>query len=103
MNEKRAETARTLYRLRETRRAREDAMARAKEVTAEIVRLRFDALALALKAINDLPKLLAAYEETGDHDHSHLGNRPVAPGEFCPGGDCNVNRARRIIAALKGV
>lgn len=47
-----------------------------------------------------LTQLLKAYEATGDHDH---GSGPIAPGKPCPGGDCSVTRARRLLAALEYV
>lgn len=55
-----------------------------------------DALVAALNLIDRLPELLAAYEATGDHDH---GRGRLAAGQACPGGDCLVARARRVIAA----
>ncbi len=91
--EMRLQTARAL-------RIEEHAKARAARAAREVREERFDALQRALNAIEKLPELLAAYEATGDHDHSTLGNRPLPVGAPCPGGDCNVARARRIIATL---
>lgn len=60
---------------------------------------KFDALQRALNTIDALPELLKAYEQTGDHNHG--GRRgALGVGEYCPGGDCNVTRARKVIAAL---
>ncbi len=56
-----------------------------------------DALQHALNTIDRLPAILAAYEATGDHDHD---DSPLAPGAPCPGGDCLVSNARRIIAVI---
>lgn len=41
---------------------------------------------------------LLAYEATGDHIH---GLTRIAIGAPCPGGDCTVVRARRVIAAME--
>jgi hypothetical protein len=49
-------------------------------------------------AMNAVETVLAAYEATGDHDH---GRGPIAPGAPCPGGDCLVTEARRMIAARR--
>lgn len=66
----------------------------------EAVLVRLDELHSALRAIEKLPALLEAYERTGDHDHTLHGTRPLAPGAPCPGGDCLVDKARKVIAAL---
>jgi len=42
--------------------------------------------------------LLVAYEKTGDHNH---GRGPLPPNATCHGGDCIVERAVRIIAAMR--
>jgi hypothetical protein len=42
----------------------------------------------------ELGKALLAYEATGDHDH---GNKPLPVGAPCPGGDCWVARARKLL------
>lgn len=60
-----------------------------------------DALVRALNTIDNLPEILAAYEATDDHDHSVSGNHRIAPGAPCPGGDCLVSKARRIIERLQ--
>ncbi len=52
-----------------------------------------DALEAALRS---LPALLVAYEATGDHDHGRGTLRPGAP---CPGGDCLIDRVRRMLPA----
>jgi hypothetical protein len=60
-----------------------------------------EALADVLRAIRTLPEALHAYELTGDHNHSWSSkSKPLAPGAPCPGGDCMVDEARKIIAAL---
>jgi len=41
---------------------------------------------------------LRHYESTSDHDH---GSGPLKPGAECPGGDCLVARARRVLAAME--
>ncbi len=55
----------------------------------------------ALRRVAELPQVLANYERTGDHDHSSNGTRPLPVGASCPGGDCDVARARAIIKALE--
>jgi hypothetical protein len=60
----------------------------------EHVENRRDALVQALKMLERLPKLLAAYEATGDHDHGH---GPIVAGSGCSGGDCLVAKARHFI------
>ncbi len=77
--------------------AEKNRIARAKR---EAVNEKLDALVRALNAIEKLPELLTAYELTGDHDHSMHGTRPLPVGAACPGGDCLVTKARRVIAAL---
>lgn len=47
---------------------------------------------------------LAAYEATGDHDHSLHGTRPIKPGGPCGNGDdCWVKRARASLAAIEAL
>lgn len=92
--EMRLQTARAL-------RIEEHAKARAARAVREVREERFDALQRALNAIEKLPEVLMAYEATGDHDHSVNGTHPLHVGAPCPGGDCNVAKARRIIEALK--
>lgn len=51
-----------------------------------------------------LREALAAYEATGDHDHSIDGTRPIPPGGPCGmGDDCWVRRARASLAALEAL
>lgn len=38
---------------------------------------------------------LARYEATGDHNH---GRGPINPGAPCPGGDCYVDKARKLLS-----
>jgi hypothetical protein len=92
--EMRLQTARVL-------RKEEQERVRALAVSKRLREEAFDALQRALNTIERLPVLLVAYEATGDHDHSTSGTRPLAVGAPCPGGDCNVARARRIIDALR--
>lgn len=72
----------------------------------QIYRVRFhrDALLAKLRKIaaerDDLYKLLGEYENTGDHDH---GRGPIKPYADCPGGDCLVARARKLIEAMDAV
>lgn len=91
--EMRLQTARKL-RIEEAAKKRKTAMERAWR------RERLDALARVLNAIEGLPEVLAKYEATGDHDHTLHGTRPILPGAPCPGGDCLVDKARKVIAAL---
>lgn len=44
---------------------------------------------------NTLREALAAYEATDDHDH---GGKKLKPGAPCPGGDCLVAMARKLLA-----
>lgn len=82
--------------------AREDKeRKRAARVAREAMLVKLDRLANALSTIENLPAILAEYEATGDHDHSSHGTRPLLPGAPCPGGDCLVDKARKVIAALK--
>lgn len=49
-------------------------------------------------AWQDLSSALIRYEMTGDHDHSWPGKpKPILVGKPCPGGDCNVYRARKLL------
>lgn len=66
----------------------------------EAVQVRLDRLVRTLSMIETLPAILAEYEATGDHDHSMHGTRPLPVGAPCPGGDCIVDKARKVIAAL---
>jgi hypothetical protein len=51
-----------------------------------------------------LREALAAYEATGDHDHSAHGTRPIPPGGPCGlGDDCWVRRARAVLAAIEAL
>lgn len=43
---------------------------------------------------------LAEYEATGDHDH---GNGPIAPGAPCPGRDCWVYKARKLLDHMRAL
>lgn len=49
------------------------------------------------KATKDLNDALSMYERTGDHDHSVTGSRPIPVGGACPGGDCMVDKARKVL------
>lgn len=53
---------------------------------------------VGLMSPSTLRKALAEYEATGDHDH---GRGPIKPGAPCPGGDCWVARARKLLATLE--
>lgn len=56
-----------------------------------------DTLERLMKVLQDveaLPDIMRAYEETGDHDH---GNGRIGPGMPCPGGDCLVAKARKLL------
>lgn len=66
------------------------------EKRAQAVRA-MDAL---LNAINPerVKEALHDYELTHDHNHGRGSLRPGAP---CPGDDCTVARARRVIAAME--
>jgi hypothetical protein len=44
-----------------------------------------------------LGRALLAYEGTGDHDHGWNRSKPLLPGARCPGGDCLVDKARRLL------
>jgi len=66
----------------------------------EAMLVKLDRLARTLSMIETLPTILAEYEATGDHDHSMHGTRPLPVGAPCPGGDCLVDKARKVIAAL---
>lgn len=92
--EMRLQTARNL--------AQEAAAVRRREAQRKReVRDAIDRLARALDTIEKLPAILAAYELTGDHDHSLHGTRPLPPGYQCSGGgDCLVYKARKVIEAL---
>ena len=71
---------------------------RAASAKKRAAREALDRLHCALRVVEKvLPAILAAYEATGDHDH---GRGAIAPGAPCPGGDCLVDKARRILAAL---
>jgi hypothetical protein len=61
----------------------------------------FDRLMLALRAAkHDVAAALSIYERDKDHDH---GRGPIPAGAPCPGGDCNVRRARELLAVLHDV
>lgn len=49
-------------------------------------------------AWNTLSEALMSYECTGDHDHGWgEHSRRVLPGAPCPGGDCRVFEARKLL------
>ena len=48
--------------------------------------------------VETLARVLAWYEATGDHNHG-AGSIKGAP---CPGGDCYVDKARKLLAAVGG-
>lgn len=48
----------------------------------------------------NLGRALGTYEAMGDHDH---GRGVLAPGAPCPGGDCTVHRARKLLLTTLGV
>lgn len=64
-----------------------------------VAKRRAEAHAALVAAVTgkDLRRVLRAYEETGDHNHGRM----LIPGAPCPGGDCWVLRARKLLALME--